>query len=217
MKTLCFKKFYLVLLALEIVFFSSLFGQENEDNKNHIGINLFAIRFISEDYASTGYKNCLFNGIYFKHDIKDLTIRYFLSYNAFNKDYIQSPNIFDGMNRYNKYSLFTIGSGIQKNLNYKKNCFFYGLDIFSDFSKIHTHVVGGIAGINDYYNYYHLWLGIRPFVGLKYQIVRQMSISIESNYNLAYRILNTDKYINSVKSFQTYFNPINTVLVSYDF
>jgi hypothetical protein len=206
------------LFILTVFFLSSkLYGQENKVYNNHIGINLASIKFISENYIPNGYKFCLPNGIFFKHDTKNFTYNYFLNFNQFQSSFPDGPITGnDIMYTHNQYSLWTVGFGIQKNIDYEKLRIYYGLDLFNDFSIYKEHIVGGIAGFNNYYNYYHLWLGARPLVGLQYQCTKQIALSVESNFNFACRIKNTDKYISSIKGFQTYFNPL-TISLSYNF
>lgn len=213
------KKYALVLAILCSTFFSSMYGQENEVKNNQIGITLFSLRFISENYTPNGYKVSLPNGVFFKHDTKNATLRYFLAFNEFNSDYSDGPpNGVDVLSEFKQYSVWTIGTGFQKNLNYNKIRIFYGFDLFSDFSIYKDHLVGGIAGFNTTYKYDHLWLGFRPVVGLQYQFAKRFSVSIESTYSLAYRIVNTDDAnIKSINKFQAYLNPINTILLSYHF
>ena len=115
------KKYALVLAILYGISFSSLNGQESKAKDNQIGINLFGLRYISENYVPNGYRLSPPNGIFFKHDTKNGSLRYFLSYNTFKYDVSSGPpNINDYLNETHQYSLWTFGTGFQKNLNYSK-------------------------------------------------------------------------------------------------
>lgn len=213
------KKYALILAILYGISFSSLYGQESKAKGNQIGINLFGLRYISENYVPHGYKLSPPNGIFFKHDTKNGSLRYFLSYNNSKYDvYTGPPTENDHLSETHQYSLWTFGAGFQKNMNYSKLRLYYGMDVFSDYSVYKVRLVGGIVGFNNTYKYNHLWIGLRPVVGLQYPFAKRFSVSVESAFSLAYRIINTDAdYIKSVNRFQAYLNPVNTVLLSYHF
>ena len=119
---------------------------------------------------------------------------------------------------FNYYTVSSISSGIQKNINYGKFSIFYGLDLFGNFSIYKVDYSGGFTGQGLHEKFYHLWVGLSPVIGFQFNIVPRVSLSFETNYNLAFRIINTDyEQYTSVDSFQHYINPINALTIFYNF
>jgi hypothetical protein len=199
-----------------ITLFTQLMGQENKINSNHIGINVLTLKYVSENYIPTGYQLRLPIGIAYKKDYQHFTARYSINYNRTKTEFEWGGP--DGYGGFNYYTVWSVTSGIQKSLNYGKLSIFCGLDIFSYFSIYKVDYGGGFNGQGWHESYYHLWVGLSPLAGFQYNIVPRVTLSIETNYNLAFRIINTDfEQYPFVNGFQHYINPINALTVYYNF
>jgi len=213
------KKNLFVFFSIMIMHFGITFGQELNSNKNYIGINLFSIRYVSEPYVKEGFVKSFPSGLILKHDYQNFSLRGFFNFNKSSSEYSDPPYVSDGMSEFKHYSMFTLGTGIQKNIDFKKLRFFYGLDMFSTFSIYKYQLYGGIAGFKINNDYYHVWLGFAPVAGFQFKIINRVFLTFESNYSLAYRIKNSDDEFVSAKcsTFQSYCNPINNLSISYNF
>jgi len=209
-------KHLLTLLILIITLFTQLKGQENKINPNHIGINLFTLKYVSENYIPTGYQLRLPIGITYLKDFHHITARYSINYTRTKTEYKwKGPDDYGG---FDYYTVWTVSSGIQKNLNYGKLSIFFGLDLFSNLSIYKLDYGGGPIGQDLHESYYHIWVGLSPLGGVQFNIIPQLRLSIETSYNLAFRIINTDfEQYPFVKGFQNYINPINALTVFYNF
>jgi hypothetical protein len=204
------------LFILMITLFTPLKGQENKINPNHIGINVLSLKYVSENYIPSGYQLRLPIGISYKKDYQHITASYSANYTRTKTEYKwRGPDDYGG---FNYYTLWSVSSGIQKNLNYGKLSIFCGLDLFSNLSIYKFDFGGGPIGQGFHEKYYHLWVGLSPVAGVQFIVIPRVTLSIETNYNLAFRIINTDfEQYPSVKGFQNYINPINAFTVYYNF
>jgi hypothetical protein len=177
---------------------------------------VLSLKYVSENYVPTGYKLRLPVGITYKKDYQRLTARYSINFNRNKTEYKWSgPDDFSG---FNYYSVWSVSSGIQKNIEYGELSIFYGLDLFSNFSIYKIDYDGGYTGGGWHEKFYHLWIGLSPVAGFQFNIVTRVTLSIETNYNLAFRFINTDhEQYPSVDSFQHYVNPINALTIFYNF
>jgi hypothetical protein len=199
-----------------IFFFTPITAQEKIIYANHFGINVLSLKYVSENYIPTGYKLSLPIGLTFKKDYNRLSAKYSINFNHIKTEYNSSgPDSYGG---FNYYTVWSISSGIQKNIDYRKLSIFFGLDLISNFSIYKIDYGGGYAGQGWHEKFYHLWIGLSPIIGFQYNIVPHLSLSIETNYNLAFRLINTDyEQYPSFDSFQHYINPINAVTIFYNF
>jgi hypothetical protein len=206
----------LALFTLKIIFFAPINGQENIKYANHIGINVLSLKYVSENYIPTGFKLHLPVGMTFKKDYQHITARYSLNYDRTKTEYkFTGPDSYTG---FNYYTVSSISSGIQKNISFGKFSMFYGLDLFGNFSIYKVDYSGGFTGQGLHEKSYHLWVGLSPVIGFQFNIVPRVSLSFETNYNLAFRIINTDyEQSTNVNSFQHYINPINALTIFYNF
>lgn len=204
------------LFILMITLFTQLKGQENKRKPNHIGINLLTLKYVSENYIPTGYQLRLPIGITYIRDYQHLNTRYSINYSRTKTEY-KSRGI-DDYGGFDYYTVWTVSSGIQKNLNFGKLSIFFGLDLFSNLSIYKVDYEGGPIGQGLHESYYHIWVGLSPLSGVQFNIIPQVTLSIETSYNLAFRIINTDfEQYPFVKGFQNYINPINALTVYYNF
>jgi hypothetical protein len=201
---------------LMITLFTQLKGQENKKNPNHIGIQVLTLKYVSENYIPIGYQLRLPLGISYKKDLQHLTTRYSINYCRTKTEY--KPRGIDDYGGFNYYTVWSVSSGIEKNLYYGKLSIFFGLDLFTNLSIYKIDYGGGPIGQGLHESYYHLWVGLSPLAGFRYNIVPRVTLSIETNYNFAFRVINTDfEQYPGVEGFQHYINPINALTVYYNF
>ncbi len=113
------------------------------------------------------------------------------------------------------YSKWLLAFGLQKSMNYKKISFYYGLDLFGGLGIKDCDISGGwiqrLDGV-----YYDLWFGISPVIGIEYNIVSRISVSIETSLDLALVYGNYD--FHGVKlNFEPLLNPVNAISINYSF
>ena len=191
-------------------------GQDIIKDTRHIGFNFLSVKYIFENYVPTGYKLPLSCGIVYQKNYDSFTSRHSLNYLRIkaNKELTE----YDGYYGSDLYNLWSLGTGIQKEVMVSKFSLFYGIEIFSNMSIYKMDYSGGFFGGGYHDKYYHLWFGLSPLLGVQLKIVQKVTISLETSYNLSLRVLNTDKDQSlSVGSFQSYLNPINALTVFYNF
>ena len=191
-------------------------GQDIIKGTRHIGINVLSVKYIFENYVPTGYKLPFSCGIVYRKNHYSFTSRYSLNYMRIktNKELTE----FDGYYGSDFYTVWSPGAGIQKDMMLSKVSIFYGIDFFSNISIYKMDYSGGFFGGGFHDKYYHLWFGLSPLMGVKFNIVQKISISLETSYNLSFRVLNTDNDQSlRVGSFQYYLNPVNALVIFYKF
>lgn len=206
----------IILIILIGGFLQFLNGQENKRLSNHIGLNVISLDYLIRNNSSDYYKLSLPSGIVFKKDYSKVTSRILVDYNR-SKETINlvGPDSYYGTNYYTDWS---IDLGIQKYFNTQIIKIYYGLDILNMFSFSKSELQGGINGLGYEDNSTSYWIGISPLCGLQYDLTSRISLSIESSYNLAFEVFNSDnRQSDSENSVDHYFNPINSFCIYYNF
>ena len=191
-------------------------GQDIIKVTRHIGLNVLSVKYIFEKYVPTGYKLPFSCGIVYRKNCNSFTSRYSLNYMRIKANIEQS--MIDGYYGSDFYTVWSPSAGMQKDIMLSKFSIFYGIDFFSNMSIYKMDYSGGLFGGGFHDKYYHLWFGLSPLLGVQFKIVQKISISLETSYNLSLRVLNTynDQSL-SVGSFQHYLNPINALVIFYNF
>ena len=170
---------YKTLLVISILFLSinlnAQTNQEEKTKKNQINIGYFnAFSLTSINDFGIGYKRTIKNG--------ELRFAYSGYYN--NQETIDADNTY--VSTTNTFRLKS-RLGYQFHQDYNKLQLFYGIDFTGQLENAKTVRFNTSSSQNDYSSdQITFGNGISPFIGIKYQINKTISISTETSFDVSF-------------------------------
>lgn len=170
---------YKTLFVISILFLSinlnAQTNQEEKTKKNQINIGYFnAFSLTSVNDFGIGYKRTIKNG-----ELRFSTSFY---YNSSKIEYPDDSYFYTTTTNRVRSRL-----GYQLHQDYNKLQLFYGLDFIGLIENVNSERVDVDLPQNDYTSkQFTLGSGISPFIGIKYQINKSISISTETSFDVSF-------------------------------
>lgn len=209
-------KFWIVVTLILIQIQVGLYGQEENNLKNLIGINVFSYKYVGKDNDYLFFKNKpnFISGMIYTRKHKYFASRYSLIYNHYRTDVAWiGPDSFEG---FHLHTISSISIGIQKNHNMKKLDLYYGIDLFNNLIVQKNNLSGGSDGEGNHTEIYDDWIGLSSIFGLQYRIFSRITLKLETSYNIQF-VVYSSLFHSDTDKIQSYFNPINSLAICYNF
>jgi hypothetical protein len=193
------KKLFILFITQLFVFVA--FSQSQSDSNYSLGLKFMSIeefpKFLNEVRINPKLNNTTFNGLIFKVNDNQISYRFQVS-NFKNNDFTFDNECADCEVVRGKFTDLNLKMGFEKNLNYTRLQPFYGLD----FGYRRITFVGEAKNTGTSAFLYHANINkhgatIYPFLGLKFNIIKAITISAESGIDF---LFTSDKEIKSTNN-----------------
>lgn len=193
------KKIFLLFIMQFFAFIS--FSQSQNDSNYSLGLKLMTFeelpKFLNEVRTNPKFNITTFNGLIFKVNDNQISYRFQVS-NFKNNDYTFENECADCEVVTGKFTDLNLKMGFEKNLNYTRLQPFYGLD----FGYRGITFVGEAKNTGTSAFLYHANINkhgatIYPFLGIKFNVIKTLTISAESGIDF---LFTSDKEIKSTNN-----------------
>jgi len=201
----------IIVLLIEIVFG---FGQTSTIKEDSYKWTIGTILLNEQNgFFDKKFTPNIFNGIIFKRHFDSFSMRLGIEYIQI-IDKIDEPQCCDQLYSEGYTNNGMIRFGIEKGITFKKQ---YGLYFAVDLTGIKSYsdktITGGIAGNNKRVTINTVGYGVIPTIGLEYNILKNLSVSLETRLQLIntkenHQIENPINSTNNYKEQYTKFNKI---------
>jgi hypothetical protein len=193
----------IITLLLSLIFALSVIGQENSnpdsvninDLKNEIGINMASItqltHYIAQNiYYGVSYK--IFTGVMYKRHFGKNALRVGFDFYHYNFDYDSATNInnYAKSTYYKVEGLYNIGKvrvGYERALTLRREQPFFATDLSISYGKGKNTSTGYFYSPSFEEKDMNIFeIGIEPAIGVKYQLIRRLSLTLEISASLYY-------------------------------
>ncbi len=221
------KKLFAVLTLQFLMLFA--YSQSQTDSNYSFGFKLFSVeefpKFLNEVRPSSIYNTTSFNGLIFKVNDNQISYRFQIS-SYKNNDYSFKNECKDCEIVTGKYKDFNIKIGFERNITYSRIQPFYGIDLgyrastFNGDSK-NAKTAAFLYNANIDKNGGKIY----PFVGVKFNILKSLTISAESGLDFLYTYdkeikstnTNTVQSVNNFKRWQFVSKPLGMLSIQFNF
>jgi hypothetical protein len=193
-----FKMKQTIIFILTLFLTLTAVGQENykldsiktRSYRNEIGINMFNITYlyrIPYFYPDNGTNYRIFNGLMYKRHFNKNAIRIGFDYCHSSDSYVYYPEIYYQKSE-TQFNMAKLRLGYERKFTLSKIQPFIAIDQYFSFGINKTITEGNCNSWYGNYYYYQyrnvtqeniIEVGIEPVIGLKYQIIKRLSLAIE--------------------------------------